>query len=276
MNATSSSSSSSSSTAMIEMANAVWWTVVMPLLALFSALTNGLCIRVLFRLRSQMTVYKHMFAKCVLHLLFALIGSLVFVTKCEPLAHTYAANVYEVYVYAYVARSVVTISTMVEALIALERLMLIKNMNRAALKRNCRLILAGMSVLAFLVHLPVVLFVEIRRGHERVDVEHHYSYYYYHEWSLRTQWSRVIVGVEMSVRGWLMGIVILVLTTLICVSIRKQTRARLNLSQSVSLKRTSSVAESAKAASGSMFLRLPHQLRRSGTHFYLRLSIRNK
>ena len=153
-------------------------------------------------------------------------------------------NKKKVYVYNFAARSIVLVSTMLDVWIASERLMLIRNATKRSLvNTRTRLVLPYFVLAALVVYLPAMYFVDIK--HKLVNDSPSSSSYtvnqpsssrtkqsttqrvvYYHEFNLTSQPVRLLVGLEMSVRGWLMGIVLCVLTALICVSIRRRAESR--------------------------------------------------
>ena len=202
----------------------VWCSLVLPLVALYSALSNALCVLVLVKLSPLMSIYKHMLVKCLAHLIYSLIGSLVFVAKCGHIdTASFAVQLYCVYVDELAGRSLLLFATFVETWIGLERLLLLRDLKPLACHYSSKLAywtLAALAGLSLLVNLPATLVVSIKA--KLVDTQT----VYYEELAAMSFAAKLVLGVEMSARGWLMSVLIVLVAMLMCAALRKRDRVK--------------------------------------------------
>ena len=211
----------------------VWWNIMLPIISLYSAITNALCVIVLIKLCPLMPIYKHMLFKCIAHLVYSLICSMVFLTKCgqhcDHIDDSFAVKVYQVYVYHLVGRSVVLFATFVETWIGIERLLILKKLHACRLNKHADWILAMMSVVSLLVYLPMTLVVTVKSKQVGNKGEDTLRTVYYEDLETLDFTSKLLLGIEMSARGWLMSVLIVVVAMLMCAALQKRANAKLRI-----------------------------------------------
>ena len=268
----------------------VWWNGVIPLICVFSAFTNSVSIIVLFRLRSHQTIYKHMLWKCSAHLVNALIGAFVFLAHCgsycgSRVQNSFAVQFYSVYLYSFTSGVIILVSTMCETWIALERLLLIRNVDSDGLccccfcfcyccyrRGNRSVMLAAFVIVALITCLPSLFLVQIKsvpisfivplntldnsmisnivvannnnsslnsllsftNTSEQINSDNEttaidYFNYYYQALAVTDTASRFALATEAGLRVCIFDALLILITWLICVSIRRLAQAKLHM-----------------------------------------------
>ncbi len=147
------------------------WTFVLPLICLFSFITNMINIRVFHLIKSHNSIYKYMLAKSVTDQVYLLCVSFIFIEKCGQfcdMKDTYLAKLYLRYVFYYGASSIALFSIILEMVIISVRYARLKG--REFLKNaNKKLVLSSLLLLCFLFHVPQFSMTEIRQTNRTVN-----------------------------------------------------------------------------------------------------------
>ena len=219
-----------------------WWTVALPMVCLFSALTNAMSIFVLCKMRISAKAtnmsYTLIRYKSTAYSAYSLICVFFYATKRgdggrPTLQSTYALQFYEAYVYSYLGRAVVMFGTLVEVWIAAERLLLLKKLNvvataqRRPSSRGQTSMCVALWLASLLVYSPFACLIRIRSNAIAMD---NTSVVYRQEFAVEgARAARLLLGTLSSLRSWLTSLVIVILTALICLSIQKRTNCKLRM-----------------------------------------------
>ena len=118
---------------------------------------------------------------------------------------------------------------MIEVWIAMERLLLIKNISVEFLRKRSGLVLLAFAVVSSLVYLPLLVCNEIRSRWTHDALTNTSKLVYYKYLNAETELGRIYIGTQMSMRGWLVAVLFFILNILIFVSIRKRVDKKIKM-----------------------------------------------
>ena len=127
--------------------------IILPLISLFGATTNFMCILVSLKLNKAQFLNFFIFIDSILNLLFCLISISLSIIRCGSLCaygYKYESKLFELYAYLYVNNSILLAEILIQSVIALNRLLAFSNSNKTTILVNTR----GFKIL-----VPVILFV---------------------------------------------------------------------------------------------------------------------
>ena len=119
----------------IDISTVKWlvWTYVLPSLCAFGIVTNAINVLV-FRQRKELKnkIYRYFLWHSIVDIMYLAFCFVRFIIKLDVfshLHHSYWAQIYEVYVFIYIAGSLAVMMILIELLIASKRLLIIMNLN---------------------------------------------------------------------------------------------------------------------------------------------------
>ena len=143
----------------------IYWTFILPVICLFSIVTNLINIKVFYALKSKNIIYKYMLYNSLSNVAYLLTVVFVFVIKCgrfcEDLKDSYIAKVYHQYIFIFLSNSLGLFCLFTEIVISMQRIIFIKNVSR---KWCCSInfVLIGLLVFSFAFNLPHVFLAQIK------------------------------------------------------------------------------------------------------------------
>ena len=212
-----------------------------------SIVCNLLSVLALLKLRAKMSIYEYMLCKCAAHLLYSFIAMLfVLIVNAAPSfdhhrphsEQSLICELFKAYAYGFVGKAVLMFSTLVEICICVQRLVLVAHIVHTfeCCRRQPRLLMLVLGALSLVLYLPAVLFVEIKQNVHVVDgggggdnlTIQTISYYYTddNELIVNNRLAMLMVGIEMGLNGWLMALVIFVLSMLIYFAARERANTK--------------------------------------------------
>ena len=155
----------------------IWWSLAIPLICLFSCVTN-LFASVVYAMLARdspthLVINKYQLVKSCIATLYSFVCSFVFLLKCNTLCtawsasptFSYAQRLYELYVYNYVSTSLVVLDLLVEVVIAFERLCVLTNANHLVVSRHrIGTIVACLALFIFVFFSPNLVLWQIRKS----------------------------------------------------------------------------------------------------------------
>ena len=121
-----------------------WWTVGLPFICLCSMVTSGLSLLVLYKLRHLNRLYRLLYVKTLVNLVYLSICFWIFLVKCghmcPPASNsltrslvTFSIQVYKHFIYGYVSSVLAYSDLLIEIMLSIERLLVMNNEESAPL-----------------------------------------------------------------------------------------------------------------------------------------------
>ena len=154
----------------------IWWTFVLPGVCVLSILANAFNVLIFFHLRPSKEIYKLLFAKALINVLYLFVCFWKFVSKCgrfcalialdkRSTTIQFAIQLYDFFAFGILAHILGLSDMLVEIFISIKRFHLLSDERRRHHTRMCRVsvdtIVVAIVCFAALVYVPDSLFARV-------------------------------------------------------------------------------------------------------------------
>lgn len=137
--------------------------ILIPIVCLFSVITNGLNILVFLHSKMKDSTFKYMLAISVSNLLYAGLLSYGYIVYCEDcsLSKSYGTQLFKIWIEYYFTSCLAFFSILIEIVISIHRYFLLKNNNNFLSKTSFKWITPMLLLISLLFYIPVIFTYEI-------------------------------------------------------------------------------------------------------------------